>query len=215
MKTILYLVPLGVLFGVSLQAQNEASKVDLFFGYSFLRYNSAQTIPAFTANGGIGTFAWNFNNHIAMEAELGGYHNGNVNGYQFDSTSFTYLFGPRVSLGRNRRFDPYLHILFGGQNFGTSIAQSSVLVVNPLGSTTLSNGRYQTSQNSFAMAVGGGLDIRLSRTFTLRPLQVDYYMTNFSAPDVTEPLGSTVATARTQHDFRYATGIAFNFGGGH
>ena len=28
---------------------------DLFFGYSFIRHNSAQTIPAFTANGGIGT----------------------------------------------------------------------------------------------------------------------------------------------------------------
>ena len=215
MKTILYLVPLGVLFGVSLQAQNESPKADLFLGYSFLRYNSAQTIPAFTANGGISTFAWNFNRHIGMEAELGGYHNGNINGYHFDSTSFTYLFGPRLSLGRERRIDPYLHILFGGQNFGTSIDQSSVLVVNPLGTTTLSNGRYHTSQNSFAMAVGGGLDVRVSKTFTLRPIQVDYYMTNFSAPDVTEPLGVTIPSARTQHDFRYAAGVAFNFGGTH
>src|SRR4051812_993017 len=84
----------------------EVPKADLFFGYSFLRYNSAQTIPAFTANGGVGTFGWNFNNHIALEAELGGYHNGNVNNYNFDSTSFSYLFGPRISLGRRKTVDP-------------------------------------------------------------------------------------------------------------
>ncbi len=216
MKRILYLLPLGVFFGMSLYAQDEAPKVDLFFGYSFLRYNSAQTIPAFTANGGISTFAWNFTRHVAMEAELGGYHNGNINGFHFDSTSFTYLFGPRLSLGRERRIDPYFHILFGGQYFTTSIDQSSVLVVNPLTNTNtrLVNGHYETSQNSFAMAVGGGLDIRLSKTFTLRPIQADYYMTNYSAPNVTEPLGATIPTARTQNDFRYAAGIAFNFGGG-
>jgi hypothetical protein len=212
MKKILYLLPLGVFFGVSLYAQDEAPRADWFFGYSFLRYNSAQTIPAFTANGGISTFAWNFNRHVAMEAELGGYHNGNVNGFQFDSTSFTYLFGPRLSLGRQRRIDPYFHILFGGQYFTTSIAQDSVLIVNPLGNTTLSNGRYHTSQNSFSMAVGGGLDIRLSKMFTLRPIQADYYMTNYSAPNVTDPLGTPII-ARTQNDFRYAAGMSFNFGG--
>jgi hypothetical protein len=54
-------------------------KADLFVGYSFLRANQAQSIPAFTANGGVGTLGWNFTNHIALEAELGGYHNGNVN----------------------------------------------------------------------------------------------------------------------------------------
>jgi hypothetical protein len=36
----------------------EGSGADLFLGYSFQRYNSAQTIPAFTAIGGIGTSAW-------------------------------------------------------------------------------------------------------------------------------------------------------------
>ncbi len=212
MKKTLYLLPLGVFFGVSLYAQDEAPRADWFFGYSFLRYNSAQTIPAFTANGGISTFAWNFNRHVAMEAELGGYHNGDVNGFQFDSTSFTYLFGPRLSLGRQRRIDPYFHILFGGQYFTTSIAQDSVLIVNPLGNTTLSNGRYHTSQNTFAMAVGGGLDIRLSKMFTLRPIQADYYMTNYSAPNVADPLGTPITT-RTQNDFRYAAGVSFNFGG--
>lgn len=191
-----------------------APQADLFFGYSFLRYNSAQTIPAFTANGGIGTFAWDFNNHIAMEAELGGYHNGNVHDYQFDTTTFSYLFGPRLSLARSRTIDPYVHTLFGGQYGTTSISSSSILVTNPLivtGATPPA--RYTASTNTFAMAVGGGLDIKLSRTVILRPIQLDYYLTRFEAPDVTQPPGTTSPRARNQNNLRYAAGIAFNFGG--
>jgi len=212
MKKILCVLTLGALFGLSMYAQ-EGPKADLFLGYSFLRYNSAQTIPAFTANGGIGTFGWNFNDNIGLEAELGGYHNGNVNNYQFDSTSFSYLFGPRLSYGRSKKFDPYIHVLFGGQNLSSSIAQSSILVVNPHSTDKLSNGRYQTATNSFAMAVGGGIDIKLSHLITLRPVQIDYYLTRFEAPNVTIPPGASVPSARNQNNFRYAAGIGFNFGG--
>lgn len=206
-RPVLLIACAGFLLG------QEVPKADLFFGYSFLRYNSAQTIPAFTANGGIGTFAWNFGDHLGLEAELGGYHNGNVKNYQFDSTSFSYLFGPRISWGRHKKFDPYMHVLFGGQNFSTSIAQSSILVVNPLTTSKLSNGRYQTATNAFAMAAGGGIDIRLSKRVTLRPVQIDYYLTRFEAPNITVPPGASVPSARNQNNFRYAAGIAFNFGG--
>lgn len=198
---------------VGLLGAQEVPKADLFFGYSFLRYNSAQTIPAFTANGAVGTFAWNFSNHFALESELGGYHNGNVNSYHFDTTTFSYLFGPRISLGRSKKVDPYGHVLWGGQYGTSSILSSSILVVNPQASTHLSSdGRYKVSTNTYAMAIGGGLDIKLSRAVVLRPLQVDYYETGFEAPDITLPPG-TPSTAGNQHNFRYAAGIAFNFGG--
>lgn len=211
MKRIVCLLALSSMYPLGVFAQ-DVPKADLFFGYSFVRYNSAQTIPAFTANGGLGTFAFNFNNHIAMEAELGGYHNGNVNNYHFDSTAFSYLFGPRLSYGRSKTFDPYFHILFGGQNFSTSIAQGSVLVVNPLTTDKLHDGRYQTATNSWAMAVGGGIDIKMGKVMTLRPIQLDYYITRLEAPDVTEPAGTTAPSARNQHNLRYAAGIGFNFG---
>ena len=131
MKRILCLITLSSLFALGMFAQ-DVPKADLFVGYSFLRANSAQTIPAFTANGGISTFGWNFGDHFAMEAELGGYHNGNINNKHIDTTTFSYLFGPRIAYGRSKTFDPYFHILWGGQHLTTSIAQSSVLVVNPL-----------------------------------------------------------------------------------
>jgi len=213
MKKLLYGTALCSLFSCCLMAQ-DAPKADLFFGYSFLRFNSAQTIPAFTGNGGIGTFAWNFNNHIGMEAELGGYHNGNVNDYHFDTTTFSYLFGPRLSLGRSRTIDPYFHILWGGQHASTSIASDSILVTNPLlAPGTTPPERYKASSNAFAMAVGGGLDIKLSKMIVLRPAQIDYYLTRFEVPDVTLPPGATNPHARNQNNFRYAAGLAINFGG--
>jgi hypothetical protein len=212
MKQFLSLLMVGALFGLSVFAQ-EGPKADLFLGYSFLRYNSAQTIPAFTANGGAGTFAWNFSDHIGLEAELGGYHNGNVNDYHFDTTSFSYLFGPRISWGRHKTFDPYIHTLFGGQHASTSIAADSILVVNPLATDKLKDGRYQTATNAFGMAIGGGIDIKLSKLITLRPAQIDYYLTRFEVPDVTFPPGTTAPSARNQNNFRYAAGIVFNFGG--
>src|SRR5689334_2396459 len=101
---------LCVLFGVAAVAQ-DVPKADVFLGYSFLRVNSASSIPAFTMNGGLGTLGLNINNHVGIEAEFGGYHNGNINNHEFDTTAFTFLFGPRLSVGRSKVFDPYIHAL--------------------------------------------------------------------------------------------------------
>jgi opacity protein-like surface antigen len=207
-KKTLSVLALGLLLGLTVYAQ-DAARADLFLGYSFLRYNSAQTIPAFTANGGIGTFGWNFNPHIGLEAELGGYHNGNINSHQFDSTSFSYLFGPRLSYHRGKTVDPYIHTLFGGQNYHTSICCYATgvtpVVYDPNGS------RVAVSQNNFAMAIGGGLDIKIAKNILLRPVQLDYYLTRFQAPNVNDPTG-TPSTNRNQNNLRYAAGIAFTFG---
>ena len=87
------------------------------------------------------------------------------------------------------------------------------MVVNPLATTKLSSdGRYKSSQNAFAMAVGGGFDYKVSKMITFRPVQIDYYLTRFEAPEVVVPTGSTARTARNQNNFRYAVGVAFNFG---
>ena len=208
------IVPVVVALMSSLSAfGQEVPKADLFFGYSFLRYNSAQTVPAFTANGGIGTFAWNFTSVLGLEGELGGYHNGNINNHEFDTTTFSYLFGPRVSINRSKTVIPYFHALFGGQNAHTSIDCSKVVVVNPLSGTSCvgNKGRISRDQNNFAMAIGGGLDIKIIRRLLLRPIQLDYYLTRFQAINVSNPTGPS--TNRNQNNLRYAAGIAFNFGG--
>jgi opacity protein-like surface antigen len=206
MKKILSLIALSLTFGLGAYAA-DGPKADLFIGYSFLRANSAQTVPAFTMNGGIGTFGYNFTNHWAFEAELGGYHNGNINNHEFDNTTFSYLFGVRASVNRASRVDPYGHVLFGGQDLSSSICCVSV----SNGTTTTAGNRLQHDQNSFAMAVGGGLDIKMTKHMLLRPIQLDYYLTRYEAVNVNNPTGPT--SNRNQNNLRYAAGIVFNFGG--
>src|SRR6185436_16375166 len=120
MKTTLSILTLGLTLGLGVYAQ-DAPKADLFLGYSFLRANSARNIPAFTNNGGLGTFAYNFTRNLAFEAEFGGYHNGNIHNIQFDTTEMTYLFGPRFSSSRAKTVVPYGHLLFGGIHLTTSL----------------------------------------------------------------------------------------------
>jgi opacity protein-like surface antigen len=213
MKRICALFALVLIVGLCAYAA-DGPQADLFFGYSFMRYNSAQTVPAFTANGGVGTLGWNFTPHIAMEAELGGYHNGNINNHEFDTTTFSYVFGPRVSWDRRHTFDPYFHALFGGQDVSTSINVAKLPpVATPV--TTTTSGRISHDRNHFAMAIGGGLDIKIAHGILLRPVQLDYFLTRFEAPNLNPangPIGGPTSN-RNQNNLRYAAGIAFNFGG--
>ena len=209
MRKICVVLTLTVLFSLRASA-DELTSMDVFFGYSFFRVNSAQQIPAFSANGGIGTLGWNINNNLGIEAEFNGYHNGNVNDFQFDTTNFSFLFGPRVSYGRTKKFDPYVHALFGGMYATTSIAASSVLLPGPVTVPVSSSGRYKTSQTNFAMSVGGGIDIEVHKHVLLRPIQIDYVLTRFETPTLFPGMvGST--SNRNQNNFRFACGLAFTF----
>jgi opacity protein-like surface antigen len=204
MKKILALLALGTATSFSVFAQ-DVPKVDLYLGYLMFRANSAQTIPAFTANGGIGTLGLNANNHIGLEIELGGYHNGNVNNHQFDTTAFSYLVGPRISMGRTRRVDPYMHALFGGQHVATSIAVAPTTGTGVSGTSS----RISDSQAAFAMAIGGGLDIKLSDRVFFRPIQLDYFLSRAELREIGS--GSSVQSARNQNNLRYSVGFGFNF----
>jgi opacity protein-like surface antigen len=74
---------------------------------------------------------------------------------------FTYLFGPRVNFRHGRvtgRVTPFAQTLFGG-----------IWTTNGIG--------HSGSDNNFAMTAGGGIDIRVSRHVSIRPVQAEYFMT--------------------------------------
>ena len=202
MRKLCFLIAVGCAFGCGAFAQEELSQMDIFVGYSLLRVNMANQVPTFNANGGVGTLAWNINNHIGIEAEFAAHYSGNVNDYHLDSTTFTYLFGPRLSYGRTKRFDPYVHALFGGGNDRISVAANSALIPAPV--PVPSSGRYKATQNGFAMAIGGGIDIKISKHVLLRPAQLDYVYTRFETPAFLGP------SSANQNNFRFAVGVAFN-----
>ncbi|HWY67735.1 MAG TPA: hypothetical protein VNX88_03670 [Terriglobales bacterium] len=209
MKKTSIIIALLVLVGTVAFAQ-EVPKEELYLGYSFLRVNSATIVPAFTANGGIGTIQYNFNKNFAAVADLGGYHNGNISGVQLDSTAFSYLFGPKIMAHKGGRLSPFIETLFGGTHVSRSFALPP-LPTQPINPSPAPTGRFANSQSAFAMAIGGGLDMKLGRHIALRPLQLDYFLTRFQ-PLFFAGLGE-VNRDRNQNNLRYSAGLNFMFGG--
>jgi len=202
-----------LLFAIVAAAQ-DTPRMETFLGYTYVRANSATNVPSFSANGGSGQYAYNFNKWISGVADLGAVHNGNIGGLPLDSTFANFLFGPRISL-RYSRFRPYFQVLWGGV-YGTSSTAVDVIPVNPdqpiflPGTKTLETipgaitARVVASQTAFAMTAGGGFDIKLSKHVMFRPIGLDYYMTRLQ-------------NLRTQGDdnqnnLRYTAGFDFTFG---
>ena len=90
---------------------------------------------------------------------------------------------------------PFVQALFGG------IHASDVTVSSGCsgpGCTPL------PAENKFAMALGGGLDVRVRRHLAIRAIQAEYLMTKFS--DINS------GSSGTQNDMRLSTGLVFRFG---
>jgi hypothetical protein len=92
---------------------------------------------------------------------------------------------------------------------------SSVVVPVPGGSLTVGSGaataknvylRANSAQTAFAYLLGGGLDIKLNKVMSLRPIGVDLQYTRLQ--QLREPQPN-----KSQYNFRYSTGINFTFGG--
>jgi hypothetical protein len=61
------------------------------------------------------------------------------------------------------------------------------------------------------MAIGGGLDIKMGHKVTLRPVQLDYYLTRFETQSIEELLNGTTSN-KNQNNLRFAAGVMFSFG---
>jgi opacity protein-like surface antigen len=95
----------------------------------------------------------------------------------------TYLFGPRIVLHRGKA-EPFVHALFGGARGYYKIPTAEV------------------TDNAFAFALGGGLDVKVNNNFAIRAAQVDY-------------LGYKLDFLRAklyQNNFRYSAGIVICLG---
>jgi outer membrane immunogenic protein len=170
--------------GLPARAQDEATKLEVYGGYDYIRFNinaNVSGIPpseSVNLNGGSGQVEYNLNNWAGVVGDFGGYYGSAMVGR---GGAFSYLFGPRVNL-RRERVTPFAQVLLGG------IA------------TTSGIGQYGP-QNHFALAAGGGLDWKLSPLIAIRPVQAEYFLTTI--PD---------GLNNRQNSFRFSTGIVFRFG---
>ena len=162
----------------------QTPKIELYGGYDYIRYNANPRIngvppsESFSANGISGQAAYNPYSRFGILGELSGYslaRKGHNTTYQI-----SYLFGPRVSL-RRHVVTAFAQVLFGG------VWAADGVTLGPV--------------NAFGKTAGGGIDLQVSRYFTVRPLQAEYFMTKF--PD---------GANDRQNNFRFGAGTVLRLG---
>ena len=204
-----------LLLGLVAVAQ-EYPKAELALDYSYMHFAPSQ---AFTnnksLNGGGGAFVWNFTEHIGVKMDLQGYGsftdtfvipagtpglpsgaNGSVSG-----NLFTYLFGPQLKF-RKQRFEILTDTLIGAAH--SNVYGSAFKTICQPIAGGCSGIKSSPSNNGWAVLLGGGIDIPINHTVSIRPAQLDYLLTRFGN-------AFTEANAN-QNSFRYSAGVVFNFG---
>ena len=222
MKKSITVISVGVLFALVASAQKDVPRAEAYLGFQYVRANQfnqntglGQSIGGFDMYGGHGQFIWNFNKWISAVGDFGAVNKPNVGIINVqNTTAFTYG-GPRVYY-RMHRWSPFGEVLFGAAYRHVStevtaltgpgtpvipVASPSTLFPGPLAVVTA---RLSDTQNAFSMRVGGGLDYRLSRHFSVRAVEVDYILTRF-------PSLST-GVRENQSSIAASAGIIFTFG---
>ena len=162
--------------------------------FSYINFNPG-AFRNFNELGATGSVAYNANKWLGIVGEIGG--------YRFDRQVFvldtttntqsqvtisgnmqTYLFGPRLNLRRFDHFVPFGEVLFGAAHGSSQVTG-------------------ETSQSAFALAVGGGVDVVLTKYLAWRFFQADYLMTNFS--------GSLLNANGRQNNFRIGSGAVLRW----
>jgi opacity protein-like surface antigen len=167
-------------------ASNNTPRAEVSIGYSYVRARTVNP-TAFSMNGGSASAVLNVNNWLGIGGDFGGYYTGNVLKTGFSLDVFSYTFGPRISI-RTHRVTPFAQALFGGGHAG-----------NTLYTAGFQQGVAPPSvKNSFAMVLGGGLDVNVSRHLAIRAFQADWLYTQF-------PNG----TNNRQNNLRITAGIVF------
>ena len=160
-----------------------AQSIELFGGYSFVRapVRFTETVSAcplcpvtlttqnLNLNGWEAGGAFKVFGPLALAADFGetsgSFHGANTH-------LQTYLVGPQLRFPGP--ISPYAHFLFGAahESIGTS------------GGPLITTG---ATQNAFATAIGGGLDLKVLPFISLRPIQFDYLLTHFNSQTQNQP----------------------------
>lgn len=194
-------------------AQSGWHKFEGFAGYSFLHsdtgFNEATGIPRnvsnmdFNSHGFNASAAWNLHRYVGLKFDVSTHGReralangfGDVAGLRLRTTQF--LGGVQIkdnSTGGGR-FRPFAHALVG-------VAHQSISPTTSVSFVPLQKG----SINDPAMAIGGGIDVNVSKRIALRLIQVDY--DPIFRRDHRFPISTL--RGRTQNNFRAGFGIVFH-----
>ena len=168
--------------------------------FQYVNFCPCAGFKNFNNFGASGSFAYNATSWLGLTGEVGGYHfNRQIYGapiqnpdgtvtYPLETITGgweTYLFGPRINLRRFDHFVPFGEVLFGAAHSGAQLNGTS-------------------GQSTFALAIGGGVDVVLTKYLAWRFFEADYLMTSFS--------GALVNPDARQNNFRIGTGAVLRWG---
>jgi outer membrane immunogenic protein len=144
-------------------------RAELALDYTFMLSNAPPGgCSCFTLNGGSATFAWPVKTgSFALAGDISVAHGGGISSNDYSLTLSTYTAGVRYrpQLG-HRSLQPFGQVLVGLAHSGGSLVQ---------GPTSAAS----NSGPAFAANVGGGLDLRANRWFSIRLVEADYLVTTF------------------------------------
>jgi hypothetical protein len=151
----------------------------------------------FNNYGATGSFTYNATKWLGLTAEIGGYYFNRqiyapptaTGAYNLETTSGSqqsYMFGPRVNFRYFDHFVPFVEVMFGAARTGVQLTGGT------------------STQSSFGLLAGGGVDAVIFKNFAWRVFEADYYMTNYTGPLVS-PNGR-------QNNFRIGTGVVLRWG---
>jgi len=177
-------------------AADDTPTAEVFGGVSFLHIDTMglnnQGLKSNYA-GWDSEFQFNLNKILGITADIGGNY-GRLVPDTPNSHTYTYAFGPTFSVRREHAVI-FAHTLFG--------ANSTNIISN-------AGAGSSSSDSAFAMVFGGGLDVKLNRTFAIRLGQLDWIYTRH---DLSLVNVNGLQLKDHQNNIRYAGGIVINLGG--
>jgi opacity protein-like surface antigen len=215
------------LIGSFVLAQDSTPKVQVFGGYSLMHMDSGglsgltiQSVlraPSDTFgvssnfNGWNAEAQYNASSSFGIVADFGGRYgkpittSSGVSGLP-SGNAYSFLAGPVLSYRTKARITPFVHALFGWERVSLS---ASTITGLPSPVSTVATG-----STDFALALGGGVDYKMSRRFAIRLGQLDYFHTSNNLNSFYDSAFGTrqfQGLATHQDNLRISAGIVVQF----
>jgi outer membrane immunogenic protein len=175
----------------SAMAQKPSNTIDVSVAFSEMRANApVGGCGCFWMAGGTGDISFPLWKNFSAVMEAGGQHTDRIPGFNTGLSLFTGMGGLRMRLPNHTRMQPFGQALFGGVHGFDGYFPA------PVGKSPTS---YDTS---FSMAIGGAVDVAVSRHIWIRALQADYYYSELRNVE-----------GNRQNEFRIGAGIVFRVAG--
>jgi opacity protein-like surface antigen len=185
--TRVFLTALLSSLSLAAAAQKPADAVDGYAVFSEMRANApVGACGCFWMAGAHGGFSLPVWRDFSVVVEAGGHHTGRIPNFNTGLSLFYGMGGVRMRVANHTRYQPFGQALFGGVHGFDSYFPAPV-------------GRFPTSyDSSFALTVGGGLDVNVSKHVWIRALQADYFYSELRN-----------LQGNRQNQFRIGAGVLF------